>query len=77
MTTGLRERRQRAGLSQQRLAELAGCSVSMLRLLEGGMRPAESEVLPRVEALLAEHEAASNVPTAPGATSSATDREAA
>lgn len=35
----LRERRQRARLTQQALADLATCSRSMVRLLESGYEP--------------------------------------
>ncbi len=49
---GLREQRRAAGLSQQRLAELAGCSVSAVRLFERGYQPSPSAVLTRVEAVL-------------------------
>jgi transcriptional regulator with XRE-family HTH domain len=48
----LRARRLAAGLSQQRLAELAGCSISFLGLLERGMTPKRSDVLPRIEKAL-------------------------
>lgn len=49
---GLREQRRAAGLSQQVLAEKAGCSVSYVRVLEQGFAPDRSEVLPRVLAVL-------------------------
>lgn len=60
MDSDLRQRRLDAGLSQQRLAELARCSVQMVRVLEGGMRPTSSAVLSRIELVLAEHEARSD-----------------
>lgn len=44
--------RRSAGMSQQRLAELAGCSVSMVRVLESGYEPERSDVLPRLLAAL-------------------------
>ncbi len=44
----IRLSREAVGLSQQRLAELAGCSLSMIRVLESGYTPRESDVLPRV-----------------------------
>jgi predicted transcriptional regulator len=44
----LREMRRTAGLSQQRLAELAHCSLAAVALFEGGYRPARSIVLPRI-----------------------------
>lgn len=53
---GLRERRVAAGLSQQRMAELAGCSVAIVGLLEGGYRPERSAVLPRIVRVLDERE---------------------
>ena len=49
---GLRDQRRAAGLSQQRLAELAGCSVSAVRLFERGYQPEPSAVRERVEAIL-------------------------
>jgi transcriptional regulator with XRE-family HTH domain len=49
---GLHERRKAAGLSQQRLAELAGCSLTFVRVLEAGYAPVTSNVLPRIEAVL-------------------------
>jgi transcriptional regulator with XRE-family HTH domain len=49
---GLHERRKAAGLSQQRLAELAGCSLTFVRVLEAGYEPATSAVLPRILAVL-------------------------
>lgn len=48
----LRADRLAAGLSQQQLAMQADCSISMLRLLEGGYVPASSEVLDRLRAAL-------------------------
>lgn len=60
MDSDLRQRRLDAGLSQQRLAELARCSVQMVRVLEGGMRPTSSAVLGRIELVLAEHGQASD-----------------
>jgi transcriptional regulator with XRE-family HTH domain len=49
---GLREQRRAAGLSQQRVAELAGCSLTFVRVLEAGYEPVTSNVLPRIEAVL-------------------------
>jgi transcriptional regulator with XRE-family HTH domain len=37
----IRERRTNAGLSQQRLAELAACSISTVRLVENGWQPSD------------------------------------
>ncbi|WP_372517942.1 helix-turn-helix domain-containing protein [Solirubrobacter phytolaccae] len=52
-TSGVREQRRAAGLSQQQLATRAGCSVSMVRLVESGYRPeGPSAVLGRIEAAL-------------------------
>lgn len=48
----LRAQRRRAGLSQQELAQLAGCSLSYVALLEKGYRPAGSTVLPGIVAIL-------------------------
>lgn len=44
----LRARRRALGLSQQRVAELAKCSLSMVRLIEGGYVPQSSDVLRQV-----------------------------
>jgi transcriptional regulator with XRE-family HTH domain len=44
----LRRMRKARGLSQQRLAAIAGCSLSYVRLLESGYAPASGEVLDRV-----------------------------
>ena len=52
----IRRRRIAAGLSQQRVAEDAGCSLSYVRLIEAGMTPTRSAVLPRIEAALLAHE---------------------
>jgi transcriptional regulator with XRE-family HTH domain len=47
--------RSAAGLSQQRVAELAGCSLAAVALYERGYRPDSSSVLPLiVEVLKAE-----------------------
>lgn len=51
-----RERRAR-GLSQERLAQLAGCSTSMVRLLEAGYEPRSSGVLDRIAHVLETSEA--------------------
>lgn len=45
---GLREQRRAAGLSQQDLAQRAGCSISYVRVLEQGFAPDRSDVLPRI-----------------------------
>ena len=51
----LKRARQRAGLSQQRVAELARCSVSYVRLIESGYRPEPgSDVANRIAAVLRE-----------------------
>jgi hypothetical protein len=44
--------RRGAGLSQQRVAELAHCSLAAVALFEKGYRPAESSVLPRIIAAI-------------------------
>ena len=49
----LRQMRYEAGISQQRLAELARCSISSVRLLESGYEPESSAVLDRLTAALA------------------------
>jgi DNA-binding XRE family transcriptional regulator len=49
---GLRAQRKAAKLSQERLAALAGCSTSMVKLLERGYDPERSDVLQRVLAIL-------------------------
>jgi transcriptional regulator with XRE-family HTH domain len=49
----LKTLRQTAGLSQQRVAELAKCSVGYVRLLEAGYRPTvNTEVVGRITAVL-------------------------
>jgi predicted transcriptional regulator len=63
---GLRDLRSRRGITQQRLAELAGCSLSMVRVLEGGLLPKRSDVLGRIVSVLNDEEIAakrSPVPT--------------
>ena len=54
MPTGdeIRARRTSAGLSQQRLAQLADCSISTVRLVEKGWQPSEA-MLEKLEAALA------------------------
>jgi transcriptional regulator with XRE-family HTH domain len=52
-TGGIRSQRRHAGLTQQQLAEIVGCSMSYVRLLEAGFTPSEGEVLPRIERALA------------------------
>ena len=53
VSTGtLRDRRKHAGLTQQTLAELAGCSISMVRLMERGYDPPRSATRTRVVAIL-------------------------
>jgi transcriptional regulator with XRE-family HTH domain len=57
----LREQRKAHGLSQQRLADLANCSIDMVRRLEHGYQPThQSAVLARVEAALRDAAAARN-----------------
>jgi transcriptional regulator with XRE-family HTH domain len=48
----IRERREAAGLSRERLARLAECSTAMVVQIEQGYRPGRSRVLPRVERIL-------------------------
>lgn len=48
----LRQRRVQAGLSQQRVAELADCSIASIRLFEQGYSPKHSEVLERLRKVL-------------------------
>jgi transcriptional regulator with XRE-family HTH domain len=48
----LKSRRLAAGMSQQRLAQLADCSVSIVGLLERGLTPKHSDVLARIDAAL-------------------------
>ncbi|MGO8906627.1 MAG: helix-turn-helix domain-containing protein [Solirubrobacteraceae bacterium] len=56
-TTGdIRERRMAAGLSRQKLAQYADCSISYVQMIEAGLRPSRSDVLPRLEAALSEIE---------------------
>lgn len=67
----LRNLRHDAGISQQRLAQLADCSLSMVKLLERGYEPdAKSEVLARVVAALKDEALANEkAPAATGASS--------
>lgn len=44
----IRPARRSAGLSQEQLAERAGCSVNYIQLLERGYQPRYSDVLPRL-----------------------------
>jgi transcriptional regulator with XRE-family HTH domain len=50
----MRERRKAARLTQQRVAGLAGCSIAMVRLLEGGYSQENSDVAARIDAVLKE-----------------------
>jgi predicted transcriptional regulator len=52
----LRERRLAVGVSQQRLAELAGVSFHMVTLLDNGYSPSRSRVRAKVLAALDELE---------------------
>lgn len=55
-SVGLRERRRHVGLTRQQLAAEAGCSLSMVALLEGNYEPAHSCVRERIERALAARE---------------------
>jgi len=59
----IRDRRVTAGLSQQRLAELAGCSISTVRLIEKGWKPS-GEMLAKLCAALNDVREATNLPHA-------------
>ncbi len=48
----LRTLRTDAGLSQQKLAERAGCSIHTVRLYERGYEPTESPIRDRILAVL-------------------------
>ncbi len=48
----LRAMRRAAGISQERLAQLADCSLHTVALFERGYRPSRSDVLPRIVAVL-------------------------
>jgi transcriptional regulator with XRE-family HTH domain len=50
-SSGVRARRLAAGLSQERLARLAECSTSTVRLVEYGYRPSD-EMISRIAAAL-------------------------
>ena len=52
--TDVRARRLAAGVSQQDLAQRAGCSLSAVRLFESGYAPEHSATLARVERVLDE-----------------------
>lgn len=51
-TPALRVLRKAAGHTQESLARAAACSLSLIKLLEGGYRPASSTVLPRIASVL-------------------------
>lgn len=59
-TSAIRDRRRARGISQQRLAELADCSLSMVRVLEAGYEPETSRVLERISAVLHDEAPAGN-----------------
>ena len=48
----LRALRERAGVSRQRLAELAGCSFGAVTQFERGLRPSRSATLARIVGVL-------------------------
>lgn len=56
----MRERREALGLTRQQLAQLAGCSLSMLQMLEGGYKPVTGRVMGRIEKALAKAEREAN-----------------
>ena len=64
LASGIRGRRLAVGLSQQALAEHAGCSIQAVRQYENGLHARNSMVLPKIERALsrAETEAVSAVP---------------
>lgn len=57
----LRDRRKAAGLSQERLAQLADCSTSTVRLIEKGWQ-ASDEMLDRLQTVLNDKREATNLP---------------
>jgi len=48
-----RKRRELADISQQRLAELVGCSLSMIRFIETGRRSPSVELAEKMDGALA------------------------
>lgn len=48
----VRELRLAAGLTQEQLARVAGCSLSYIRLVEGGYRPSSAASSPKLRRLL-------------------------
>jgi predicted transcriptional regulator len=56
--TAVRVRREQLGLTRAELAARAGCCLTYLQNIEAGVLPKLSLVMPRVEAVLAEAEAA-------------------
>ena len=54
--SALRERREQLGLTRQQIAAAAGCSLSMVALLESGFTPARSAVRERIEKALGDAE---------------------
>jgi transcriptional regulator with XRE-family HTH domain len=69
-TDGIRQYRLAAGISQQKLAQLAGCSLSMVRLVESGYRPSTSDVLDRIATVLEDDDPATTGPLADTTTTS-------
>lgn len=57
MNHGIKERRLAVGISQQKLAELAECSIATVRLVENGWQASE-EMLARITAVLEDEEKA-------------------
>lgn len=53
----IRSRRERLGLTQQELARQAKCSLSLVRMFDGGYAPATSPALKRVLDVLDKAEA--------------------
>lgn len=58
----LRQARKTAGLSQQQLATIAGCSVASVAIFERGYQPEHSDVLPRLRAALIEPTTSNGAP---------------
>jgi len=72
-TGGIGALRRSAGLTQQDLAQRAACSIGMVRMLEAGAVPRQSEVLPRVIAVLNDNAPAGNRREVPASAVVATD----
>ena len=70
LAPGIKGRRRAVGLSQQALAEAAGCSIQALRQYENGLTARNSSVLPKIEAALSSAESERSIIHVPSPTAS-------